>query len=174
MNLAMISIAPDVLDHLLALRQTAQESLDDVLRRVLVDHRNHGANDTSSELPRNVPVTDPSSRSVRYALCGEEYRAHDATDALMSILVHLSKGDQRFFEVLAAKVQGRTRNHLARSRFDVYPARSDLAKYVKQVAPGWFLGCNLANREKEKILRAACKVAGLTFGRDLVITLVNA
>jgi hypothetical protein len=49
-----------------------------------------------------------------------------------------------------------------------------LVRYVKEVGPGWFIGCNIANREKKKILRAACDVMGLAFGRDLKIDLVHA
>jgi hypothetical protein len=165
MNLAMISISPDVLARLLALRQSELDNFDDVLRRVLVDRTIGGG----VELPAPTEAA-----AVRYTLRGEEHGAGDATEAMLGILASLSRDDGRFFEVLAAKVQGRTRNHLARSRSNVYPRRPDLVKYVKQMAPGWFIGCNIANREKEKILRAACEVAGLVFGRDLVITLANA
>jgi len=163
MSLAMIPVAPDVLAGLLALRQTDQESFDDVLRRILAGRTTAAEQKPAAAHP-----------AIRYTLRGEEHGARDATEALLAILARLSEGDERFFEVLAAKVQGRSRSHLARSRADVYPDRPDLAKYVKQAAPGWFIGCNIANREKEKILRAACEVAGLAFGRDLSITLANA
>lgn len=164
MSFAMIPIAPDVLARLLALQQTDQESFNDILRRVLVDRVPGGA----SPNPPSAPAT------VHYTLLGEEHGARDATEALLAILARLSEGDGRFFEVLAAKVKGRSRNHVARTRADVYPDRPDLAKSAKQVAPGWFIGCNIANREKERILRAACQIAGLAFGRDLFIALPNA
>jgi predicted type IV restriction endonuclease len=93
---------------------------------------------------------------------------------MLNILADLAQYDDDFFPKLAAKVRGRTRNHVARSRSEVYPGRPDLARYVKQIGPGWFIGCNIANREKEKILRAACEVMGLAFGRDLKIDLVHA
>jgi hypothetical protein len=56
---------------------------------------------------------------------------------------------------------------------EVYPKRPDLARYVKELAKGWFIGCNISNRDKEKILRAACDVMGLVFGRDLKIDLAT-
>lgn len=93
--------------------------------------------------------------------------ASDATEAMINILRDLAQYDDDFFPKLAAKVRGRTRNHIARSRSEVYPSRPDLARYVKEVGPGWFIGCNIANREKNKILRAACDVMGLNFDRDM-------
>jgi negative regulator of replication initiation len=164
MNLAMISVSPDVLARLLALRTSDLDSYDDILRRVLGDN-------CRSEHAK--PAVCTNAAAVRYRLRGHEYGASDATEALLDILVSLSRGDPRFFEALAVKVSGRTRNHLARAPSEVYPARPDLVKYVKPLAPGWFIGCNIANREKEKILRTACPLAGLVFGRDLVITLAN-
>jgi hypothetical protein len=91
---------------------------------------------------------------------------------MINILRDLAQYDDNFFPKLAAKVRGRTRNHIARSRSD--PGRPDLARYVKEIGSGWFIGCNIANREKEKILRAACEVMGIAFGRDLKIDLAHA
>lgn len=174
MNLALISIAPDVLARLLALRSTDLESVDDVLRRVLAEPKNAGATASQAAPNRVAAAANVGSSNVHYLLAGEEHAASNATEAMIAILSSLAQRDRDFFETLAARVRGRTRNHLARSRADVYPERPDLARYVKQIAPGWFIGCNIANREKEKILRAACKVAGLTFGRDLKIDMANA
>jgi hypothetical protein len=93
---------------------------------------------------------------------------------MITILRDLAQYDDEFFPKLAAKVRGRIRNHVARSRSEVYPERPDLARYVKEVGWGWFIGCNIANREKERILNAACDVMGLAFNRDLKIDLQNA
>ena len=71
-------------------------------------------------------------------------------------------------------MRGRTRNHIARCNSEVYPGRPDLARYVKEISPGWFIGSNIANREKKKILRAACEVMGLAFGRDFKVDFAHA
>jgi hypothetical protein len=166
MNTAMISITPNVLTRILALRMSETESLDDVLRRTLP--------------PISRPVEAPASRAtsakrtrngggIPYQIDGELHLASDATDATISILNELAQYDDNFFSKLAAKVQGRTRNHIAQSRSGVYPARPDLARHVKEISSGWFMGCNIANREKEKILRAACAVMGIAFGRYIKI-----
>jgi negative regulator of replication initiation len=163
-----------VLTGLLALRSNELESLNDVLRRVLAEYKDAGAKTSQAAHDRVVSAANVGSSSVRYLLGEEEHGASDATEAMIAILGRLAQMDGNFFDMLAARVRGRTRNHLARLRADVYPERPDLARYVKEVAPGWFIGCNIANREKEKILREACKVAGLTFGRDLKIDMTNA
>jgi negative regulator of replication initiation len=168
MSIAMISVASDVLTRLLALRMSETESLDDVLRRALPPIGR------SAEAPtaRIAPATrNPNGTGVPYQIDGELHLASDATEAMINILNDLAQYDDSFFPKLAAKVQGRTRNHIARSRSEVYPDRPDLARYVKEIGPGWFIGCNIANREKEKILHAACEVMGISFGRDLKIEL---
>jgi hypothetical protein len=73
---------------------------------------------------------------------------------------------------LAAAVQGRNRNHIARSAAEIYPARPDLAR-AAEFAPGWLVGLNIANREKMGIVRKACDVFGANFGTDVKISLPN-
>jgi hypothetical protein len=124
--------------------------------------------------PVPTPSVNPVSVSVYYQLDGEKYFASDATEAMLNILNIFAQYDDNFFPKLATKVKGRTRNHIARSRSEVYPGRSDLERYVKEIGSGWFIGCNIANREKEKILRAACEVMGIAFGRYLKIHLPHA
>jgi hypothetical protein len=171
MSIAMISITPDVLARLMQLRLFESESLDEVLRRLLA-----GATKPIPMPAAKVATVTPSAgpSGVAYQLDGQTYTASDATEAMINILRDLAQYDDDFFPKLAAKIQGRTRNHVARSRSDVYPERPDLARYVKELGPGWFIGCNIANREKKKILRAACDVMGLAFDRDIKIDLAHA
>ncbi|HUB16210.1 MAG TPA: hypothetical protein VMB34_29975 [Acetobacteraceae bacterium] len=170
MNTAMIPVASDVLARLLTLRRSERESLDEVLRRVLP------AAMPPVTLAERARATTPSANgaTVSYKLDGETRVASDATEAMINILSDLAQYDDDFYPKLAEKVRGRTRNHIARSRLEVYPGRPDLARYVKEVGPGWFIGCNIANREKKKILRTACDVMGLDFDRDIKISLAHA
>lgn len=170
MNTPMIPVASDVLARLLTLRRSEHESLDEVLRRVLPP-----AKPRVTEAERAMAATPSTDGGgVSYTLDGETHVASDATEAMINILSDLAQYDDNFYPKLAEKVRGRTRNHIARSRAEVYPGRPDLARYVKEVGPGWFIGCNIANREKNKILRAACDVMGLDFDRDLKVNLAHA
>ena len=123
---------------------------------------------------RPLPSAAVTSRNVSYELLGKPHIASDAIEAMINILLSLAQYDNHFWAKLAVGVKGRTRNHLARSRSEVYPERPDLTHHVKEIAPGWFIGFNIANREKDKILRLACTITGLVFGRDLKINLPNA
>jgi hypothetical protein len=115
-----------------------------------------------------------SERSVSYTLLGQPKQAENAIGALMDILRALAARDTTFLEKLAPVVRGRTRNHLARKREDVYPGKPEALEYTVQLVPGWWLGTNIANRDRMAIIQKACGVAKLVLGKDVVITLPNA
>jgi negative regulator of replication initiation len=161
MSFATISIAPDVLASILALHVSDDECLDAVLRR----HLPSGPTLSSTLATPN----DADSVGISYEFIGERYMAPNAIEAMVNILKDLAQFNDNFFSELAPRVRGRTRNHIAQHRADIYPSRPDLAKSAREIGPGWFIGCNIANREKKRILRAACEVMGLVFGRDLKI-----
>ena len=132
-------------------------------------------------LPRSEAITAPiaiqqpvSERGINYNILGQARTANNAIDALIDILKTLARRDSQFLEKVSPTVRGRTRNHIARSREDVYPRKPELAEYTTQLAPGWWLGTNIANRDKMRIISKACAASGLTLGRDIVITLPNA
>lgn len=122
---------------------------------------------------RTSPVTPVSERGIHYSIFGQHRNASSAIDALMEILRALHNRDMNFLSKLAPLVQGRTRNHLARSRADVYPQKAELSEYTTELVPGWWLGTNISNRDKLKIVKQACKAADITFGRDISIELPN-
>jgi hypothetical protein len=74
-------------------------------------------------------------------------------------------------EKLSHRVVGHSRNHLARERANVYPARRDRIGSVVPLNEEWWIGTNISNREKRDILVKACDILGLRFGSDLKIAL---
>lgn len=114
-----------------------------------------------------------SSRAVEYELFGMKQTARDASTALVEILTAIAADHPEKMEAVAEAVRGRSRNHIARTVAEIYPARPDLAR-AAEFAPGWLVGLNIANREKMRIIRATCEVTGLKFGRDVIIDLPNA
>ena len=118
-----------------------------------------------------IRTTRPG-RGIAYTLLGEPYSALNANAALVAILTTLSARDPSRLPSLAEAVRGSSRNHIARSPAEIYPARPDLAR-AAEVAPGWFVGLNISNRHKRVILITACEVFGLTWGSDLQIELPN-
>ncbi|MDE0256461.1 MAG: hypothetical protein OYG32_16840 [Rhodospirillaceae bacterium] len=118
-------------------------------------------------------IDSQSGRIVEYRLFGETFQAKNAASALIEILEKVSKRYPPKLEALALAARGRTRNHIARSIEEIYPGRPDLARCA-EFAPGWFIGLNISNRDKLRILRKACEVTDMRFGRDLIIELPNA
>ena len=109
-----------------------------------------------------------------YRILGQNRHAANATAALVDILKTLAHRDPKFLDTVAPLVQGSSRNHIARSRDRVYPLRPELSEYTIEFVPGWWLGTNIANREKIRIIKKACEAAGLSFGLDIIISLPNA
>ncbi len=111
---------------------------------------------------------------IAYQLFGRTYQVRNAKVALVEILAEMEKRDGAFYEKLSRKVQGTQRNHIARRKEEVYPERPDLADTATEISPGWWIGLNIANREKKRILLRACEVLDIEFGKDLMIDLPNA
>ncbi len=129
----------------------------------------------------NVPLPgdtasppQPVSRKITYQLFGRTCSARNSQVALEEILKEMEKRDRAFYEKLSRKVQGTRRNHIARRKEEVYPKRPDLAVKATEISPGWWIGLNIANREKKRILLRACEVLGIEFGKDLIIDFPNA
>lgn len=123
------------------------------------------------EIP-NKPTEMKSGRAVEYVVFGEARSARNANAALLDILSVLGRRFPNLLPQLAEAVKGNSRNHIARSVQEIYPARPDLAR-AEEFASGWLVGLNIANREKIGIIRKACEVFGLRFGSDVTISLPN-
>lgn len=122
--------------------------------------------------PESKEPAPPNGRGVRYSVFGQPRSARSGSDAMVDILTALAKHDPSRLNAVAEAVRGRSRNHIARTVDEIYPARPDLARAV-EFSPGWLVGLNIANREKMRIIREACRVMSLQFGKDIVIELPN-
>jgi predicted type IV restriction endonuclease len=65
---------------------------------------------------------------------------------------------------------GRRRTYIGKSPEELYPGNPDLQGYSIEFVPGWFVGTNVSNNSKEKIIRMACAVAGVAYGVELKVT----
>jgi hypothetical protein len=124
--------------------------------------------------PEPGPHPPPPDGPHVYEFLGRRLSARSAIDVVIAVLREMANKDSRFFEKFESVARGRSRNHVARRIEDVYPGHPQLAKYVLEVVPGWYFGTNIANREKKRLLEAACKVAGLRFGTDLRVDFPHA
>lgn len=118
--------------------------------------------------PNSIPAMQRATGKVSYNVLGEERRAKTCIEAFIDILSTLSNLDPSLPGRLAEKARATSRNHIARSQSEVYPRRPDLVRYSREFAPGWYVGTNIANREKIRILQLACEILRLKFGKDIV------
>ena len=122
-----------------------------------------------------VPVS-PGTRTSRggsLVILGKEFSYMDANEATAVVLGELQRKDPTFLQRLYRhpKNQGRKRRYVAQSSEELYPDRPDLRELCKQLPDDWLLSTNLNNQLKKTIVRAAAEVAGLEFGRDVIVDL---
>jgi len=119
-----------------------------------------------------APRTDgESTRSGKLAIRGKAYLYHNAKDAMVIVLRELATGDPTFLERCSQHpdAQGRKRRYIARTAEELYPDRQDLRDMRESLPDGWLVATNLNNVLKKTIIRLAAEVAGLTFGKDVIV-----
>lgn len=122
--------------------------------------------------PTPLPsANNESSRSGRLVLFGKAHSYHNAKDAMVIVLRELAKSDPSFLERCSQHpdAQGRKRRYIARTPEELYPDRDDLRDMRESLPGGWLVATNLNNVLKKTIIRLAAEVAGLTFGKDLIV-----
>lgn len=126
----------------------------------------------AAEAPISIPAKRTSGRYT-VSVLGLERPCATLADALAYALTTLAELDDTFLYQLS-EGRGRTRPYVAPSRDLVHPDRDDLnRKFAREIRPGlgWWISNNSSKVDVTRILKAACDVAGLEFGRD--VTLVH-
>lgn len=127
----------------------------------------------SASPARLSPSADESAaaRSGELVLRGKVFRYANAKEAMVIVLRELAKEDPTFLERCACHpdAQGRKRRYIARTPEELYPGRADLHELREVLPGGWFVATNLNNATKKSIIRLAADVAGLSFGKDIVV-----
>ncbi|MSU49407.1 MAG: hypothetical protein EXS37_10030 [Opitutus sp.] len=123
--------------------------------------------------PRAITTrtTNETTRSGRLVLLGKAHAYHNAKDAMVIVLRELAKSDPLFLERCSQHpdAQGRKRRYIARTPEELYPDREDLREMRDTLPGGWLVATNLNNVLKKTILRLAAEVAGLKFGKDVLV-----
>jgi predicted type IV restriction endonuclease len=112
-----------------------------------------------------------SGRRGELVLRGKVHAYQNAKDAMLIVLRELAKDDPTFLERCSQHpdAQGRKRRYIARKPEELYPDREDLRDMNEQLPGGWLVATNLNNVLKKTIIRLASEVAGLNFGKDVVV-----
>ena len=120
---------------------------------------------------RPAPTPD-APKSAGYELCGQRHRARSARDVLIQVLGEFAERDPNFLERFAALPKhGRKRRYLARTKEELYPGSPQLADNAYEVRPGRWVDTHASRAGIETRIKMACEVAGVNFGKDLVVNL---
>lgn len=143
-------------------------------RPVIVEaQRGSATQPTITVSPRPIPTrtTTESSRSGKLVVLGKAHAYHNAKDAMVIVLRELAKTDASFLERCSQHpdAQGRKRRYIARTPEELYPDREDLRDMRESLPGGWLVATNINNVLKKTIIRLATEVAGLSFGKDVIV-----
>ncbi len=90
----------------------------------------------------------------------------------MQVFRQFAERDPSFLERFAALPKhGRKRRYLARTREELYPGSSHLVDNAYEVRPGWWVDTYASRAGIETCIRMACEVAGVQYGKDLIVNL---
>jgi hypothetical protein len=128
-----------------------------------------GPRNNEGKLGRGHSPVPP--RSGQLILRGRSYEYKNAREAMVIVLRELAKGDPSFLERCSQHpdAQGRKRRYIARTADELYPDRPDLRDLHETLPGGWLVSTNLNNQLKKTVVRLATEVAGLTFGKDVIV-----
>ncbi len=138
---------------------------------VIVETARRGPFQQPPSTPISVRPVGETTRSGSLLLLGKAYPYSNAKDAMVIVLRELAKTDPSFLERCSQHndAQGRKRRYIARTAEELYPDRPDLREYHETLPGDWLISTNLNNVLKKTIIRLAAEVAGLTFGKDVVV-----
>jgi len=152
---------------------------DFLKKKILPDLR---VTEVPSEPPRKRhlqpnPIVRKTSRSystgeIGFTLYGKFYPARNARSVLVGVFETLSNRDPAFPERFASLPKhGSKRRYLAKTPSELFPDRPDLERESIPLDNGWWVGVNLSKLTISKVIRMACEVAGIRFGKDLIVNL---
>ncbi len=172
MEHCLVSLSEQTIQMMLAARTHADETLDAVARRVLR---------SPPHTPR-FPATRPALDVVNQVRVGG--RGHSVTifgatfvvatkqDVLATVVRTLADCEPSFLERLSWE-RGRTRRYVSRSREALYQGSPHLAKCARDIGSGWWLATNVSESDIVRVVRAACRLTDLEYGRDIVLHFAN-
>ncbi len=103
-------------------------------------------------------------------LQGTFHPARSGADAFAQAFRLLCERDAQFAARFAALKHGKKRRYLARTAEELFPGQPELQQSNARTMPGgWLLGLNVSLGSIHERLQMACEVAGLNYGKDLIL-----
>ena len=158
--------------------QLADGDVVDFLRSLKEPASKSGEQD--SPTPRDngskVEKRKGGGRSGELVILGKSFPYKNPTDAMVIVFKELERREpgfcQRFYN--DPRNHGRTRRIIAQDERGLYDSDNPrYAKAYKRLDGDWVIATYNNKKTIEKNIRIAAEVAGLVFGRDIIITLNN-
>ncbi|RJP19508.1 MAG: hypothetical protein C4527_26745 [Candidatus Omnitrophota bacterium] len=132
-----------------------------------------GIQKTSQPIISDVSV---SKSQIYFIYKGKKYDKRKAIEVPISLLKLMAKDDAFFLQKFTNQSHGRRNGrYLDKDKYKLYPNdRQRCERCSVEIVPGWWFGTNISNPTKTKIIELACRVAGLKFGKDVIIHFENA
>ncbi len=141
-------------------------------RDLVVRFRERRSSPASPALPPRREARPVHEGSYSFTLRGKTQRFRTSADLLAAIFTVFAKNDPKFCEQFGVRHRGRKLVYVARSREELFPRHPHLAKSAARELPGgYFLGTHMGSPRKVELIRWACEVAGVRFGRDITVEL---
>ena len=112
-----------------------------------------------------VGPDDPPSLTFR----GETETFKSGAEVLVAVFNKLASLDPDFCRRYSEQHRGKVRRYVAKSRDLLYPGRHRPASASHRLLGGWWLATHCSNPGKVKRIMKACEVAGIEFGRDVIV-----
>lgn len=114
--------------------------------------------------PKVGPDAPPS-----FTFRGETETLKTGAEVLIAVFDKLASLDPDFCRRYSEQHRGKVRRYVAKSRDLLYPGRPRPASASHRLPGGWWLATHCSNPGKVQRIMKACEVAGLKFGRDVII-----
>ena len=114
--------------------------------------------------------TNGGGRSGELVILGKSFHYGEASEAMVIVFKELERRKpgfwQRFYK--DGRNHGKTRRIIAQDPRELYD-HAHLEKFHKQLGGNWVIATNHSRSAKKNIIRIAADVAGLEFGRDIIV-----
>ncbi len=112
--------------------------------------------------------------TVGFVFLGQAHAARNGRDMLVQLLQKMAARDPDFLERFAALPKhGNQVRYVARSQRELHPMRPDLAEHSRELVPGWWVYLHLSHQGITRVIQTACQAAGLKFGTEVRISLID-
>lgn len=169
-RLKQISIDVDVHRAIEQARHSFAESENEILRRLLLGEKIGKGASAQRQQVRQKDSEQTRTRGLwSVEVRGERIPAANMKDAYRTLLLKLDNVKPDFLERFASE-RARSRKFVARRPADLYDSSPHLAdEHARPLKDGWYFDTNLSMEQVAARARAAARVAGMQYGREIKI-----